>query len=122
MPTSTLLGGVCPVPRAWRKMDMTMMMRTNEVIMSSSEGSKLRVVISASNCKDRLYCMSLPELLTLTKGMPCDQATAGSSTAITANAAQRQRRKAFMGAAPAAAVASQARRRYCPPCPSCPGR
>ena len=71
MPTSTLLGGVCPVPRAWRKIDMTMMMRTNDVIIKSSEGSSVSTVISASNCKDRLYCVSLPVPVTLTIGTPC---------------------------------------------------
>ena len=44
-----MLGGVCPVPRAWRNSDMTMMTRTNEVIIKSSEGNSVSAVISASN-------------------------------------------------------------------------
>ena len=88
MPTSTLLGGVWPVPRAWRRMDMTMMMRTNEVIISKSEGSRVSVVINASSCKDRLYCESLPLPVTLIIGMPWLQAAAGTTSSMAATAAQ----------------------------------
>ena len=77
MPTKTLLGGVWPVPKAWRRIDITMMMRTKEVIMSSSEGSSVMVVIKASNCKDKLYCVPLPEPVTLIMGKPCAHDSAG---------------------------------------------
>ena len=40
-------------------------MRTKEVIISSREGNSVSVVIKASNCNDRLYCVSLPEPLML---------------------------------------------------------
>ena len=89
-----------------------MMMRTKDVIMSSSDGSKLSVVINASNCKDRLYCISLPELLTFTSGIPWAQATAGSNTAATAKAAQRQRSQVFTESAPVASQPAVAQRRH----------
>ena len=41
-PTKTVLGGVCAVPKAWRKIDSTMMMRTNEVIISNIDGNSVR--------------------------------------------------------------------------------
>ena len=69
-PTSTVLGGVCAVPSACRSKDSTMMMRTNEVIISSSDGSSVSVVINASNCKVRLYCCPPLPLETLTMGKP----------------------------------------------------
>jgi hypothetical protein len=77
IPTKTLLGGVWPVPKAWRKIDITMMIRTKEVIISSSEGSSVMVVIKANNCKDKLYCVPLPEPVTLIIGKPCAQDSAG---------------------------------------------
>ena len=55
-PTNTILGGVEPVPRAWRSSDNTMMMRTNEVIISNIDGNSVNVVIKANSCKVKLYC------------------------------------------------------------------
>ena len=56
---------------------MTMMIRTNEVIISSRDGNSVSVVIKASNCNDKLYWVSLPEPLTFTMGIPCAQDSAG---------------------------------------------
>lgn len=39
------------VPNAWRSSDSTMMMRVNEVIISTMAGMKLRPVISSSICR-----------------------------------------------------------------------
>ena len=64
----TMLGGVWPVPRAWRKIDMTITMRTNAVIISSTDGNTERVVIKASNCSVMLYCVPLPVLLLVMAG------------------------------------------------------
>ena len=68
-PTITMLGGVWPVPRAWRKMDMTITMRTKAVIMRSREGKTDSVVIRANNCSVRLYWVPLPVLVAVTAGM-----------------------------------------------------
>lgn len=38
-PTSTILGGACAVPMAWRRKPKTMMSRAKEVIIKKTEGS-----------------------------------------------------------------------------------
>lgn len=55
-PTNTVLGGVCAVPMAWRKIESTMMMRTKDVIINSMDGNSVSVVIKPSNCRLMLYC------------------------------------------------------------------
>ncbi len=47
-PTSTWFGGVCGVPSAWRRIASTITIRVNAVIESSSAGSTVSAVISAS--------------------------------------------------------------------------
>ena len=47
-PISTWFGGVCGVPSAWRRIASTMTMRVNAVIDSTSAGSTVSAVISAS--------------------------------------------------------------------------
>ena len=70
-PTSTVLGGVWPVPKACRKIDKTMMMRTKAVIMSKKDGSSVSDVIKANSCSDKLYCCwPLGPPVTLSIGMP----------------------------------------------------
>jgi hypothetical protein len=54
-PTRTVLGGVCPVPNACLRIDKTIIILINEVIISSNDGSNVRVVINANNCNDKLY-------------------------------------------------------------------
>ena len=44
-PMSTWFGGVVGVPSAWRRIDSTMMMRVNAVIISSIAGSSVSTVI-----------------------------------------------------------------------------
>ena len=61
-------------------MDMTMMMRTKEVIINKNEGSSVILVIKASNCNDRLYWVPLPESVTFTMGIPWAQESAGIHT------------------------------------------
>ncbi len=48
-PISTWFGGDWPAPSACRRIDSTMMMRVNAVIISSSAGSSVIAVISASS-------------------------------------------------------------------------
>ena len=55
-PTNTMLGGVWPVPKACRRIDKTMTIRTNDVIMSNKDGNNVSDVISAKSCSVRLYC------------------------------------------------------------------
>jgi len=70
-PTSTVLGGVWPVPKAWRSSESTTMIRTNDVIINNSEGSSVRAVMSANSCSVRLYWVPPPVVFTFTMGMPC---------------------------------------------------
>ena len=74
-PTNTMLGGVCPVPKAWRSNDITMMTRTKEVIMSSNDGNSVSAVIKANSCRVRLYWLPPGALVTLINGTPCACAT-----------------------------------------------
>ncbi len=88
-PTRTVLGGVWPVPKAWRKMDNTMMMRTNAVIMSKNEGSRVSDVIKANSCSDKLYCCwPLGPPVTFTMGMPCADAAMGNANKAKAMSAK----------------------------------
>ena len=48
-PISTWFGGVWPAPSAWRRIDSTMTMRVKAVIISSTAGSSVSAVISASS-------------------------------------------------------------------------
>ena len=78
-PTNTVFGGVCAVPKAWRKIDNTIMMRTNEVIISNIDGNSVSVVIKPSNCRLMLYCWPPLPPLTFTKGIPCACAIIGNT-------------------------------------------
>src|SRR4051812_30773475 len=49
-PTSTWLGGSEAVPRAWRRSDMTMMIRVKLVIMIRMAGARERTVRSTMIC------------------------------------------------------------------------
>jgi hypothetical protein len=55
MPTKTVFGGVCAVPIACLSRDMTIIMRTNDVIIMSSEGNSVSTVIRIKICRVRLY-------------------------------------------------------------------
>ena len=49
----TPLGGACCTPRAVRKSDKTTTIRTNEVVMITIEGARLKTVIKAASWTTR---------------------------------------------------------------------
>ena len=72
-----------------------MMMRTKEVIMSSSDGSTASVVMRASSCSVRLYCVPPLPPVTLTMGRPWDQAASGKAS--NKKMARGRQKLSFMG-------------------------
>src|SRR5215469_8228472 len=81
-PSSTWLGGVACVASAWRRKLSTMMMRVNEVIISSTAGNRVSTVISATTCSDRLQFWPAPAFCTVTSGMPACGEEIGAIGAI----------------------------------------
>ena len=54
-PTKTIFGGVWAVPNAILSKDITINIRTNEVIINNKEGNNVMVVTNAKISRDRLY-------------------------------------------------------------------
>ena len=49
------MGGVCPVPNACLKRDKTIIIRVNDVIRITIDGTIVRIVMRTSICKERPY-------------------------------------------------------------------
>ena len=70
IPTRTVFGGVCAVPIACRRRDITIIIRTKDVIIINSDGSNVNTVINMRICRVRLYSVPSTVWLTLMAGSP----------------------------------------------------
>ena len=70
IPTRTVFGGVCAVPIACRRRDITIIIRTKDVIIINSDGSNVSTVIKMRICRVRLYSVPSAVWLTLMAGSP----------------------------------------------------
>src|SRR5574343_695524 len=92
-------------------MDSTMMMRTKAVIISSSDGSSVSVVINASSCRFRLYWVPRAVLLEVMPGRS-GAAMAMAGTRAQANTARNDKRRRYsMSSGPGVHVHANACRR-----------
>ena len=70
IPTNTVFGGVCAVPIACRSRDITIIIRTKDVIIINSDGSNVSTVIKMRIWRVRLYSVPSTVWLTLMAGSP----------------------------------------------------
>ena len=79
---NTWLGGVCCVPNAWRKIDITIIILVKLVIPSTIDGSTVNAVINNRICNGNEYSVVLPSVDTFGAGNP---EARGSPIACTGN-------------------------------------
>lgn len=68
----TWFGGVCWVPKAWRRIDITIIILVKLVIPNTNEGRTVRAVINSRICKGNEYSVVLPLVDTFNAGKPED--------------------------------------------------
>ena len=68
----TWFGGVCWVPKAWRRIDITIIILVKLVIPNTNEGRTVRAVIKSKICKGNEYSVVLPLVDTFNAGKPED--------------------------------------------------
>ena len=68
----TWLGGVCWVPSAWRKIDITIIILVKLVIPRTKDGKTVKPVISNKICRGNEYSVVLPFVDTFNAGKPED--------------------------------------------------
>ncbi len=74
-PSRIWFDGVDCVPSAWRRKLSTIMMRVNDVIISSTAGRNVSTVISASSCSDSVqFCAPPGAFCTVNTGIPAPDA------------------------------------------------
>ena len=70
-----MLGGVCAVPSAILKRDITIIILTKEVIINKIDGNRVIVVTSARISKDRLYRVLWAPVAAVMAGNPWAKAS-----------------------------------------------
>ena len=78
----TWLGGVCCVPNAWRRIDITMIILVKLVIPRTKEGKTVNAVINNKICSGNEYSVVSPLVDTFNAGNP---EAMGSPIACTGN-------------------------------------
>ena len=68
----TWFGGVCWVPKAWRRIDMTIIILVKLVIHKTNDGRTVRPVINNKICRGKEYSVVSPFVDTFKAGKPED--------------------------------------------------